>query len=89
MEKRVISEINQMKYLVNYKAGRVISEQIRPSETVSEQFRYTAGGEDVSEVISTKDRVFQQISSKPTTINSNIYSLLQMVVGLELVILLN
>ena len=78
MEKRVISEINQMKYLVNYKAGRVISEQIRPSETVSEQFRYTAGGEDVSEVISTKDRVFQQISSKPTTINSNIYSLLQM-----------
>lgn len=78
MEKRVISEINQMKYLVNYKAGRVISEQIRPSETVSEQFRYTAGGEDVSEVISTKDRVFQQISSKPTTINSNIYFPLQM-----------
>ena len=30
MEKRVISEINQMKYLVNYKAGRVISEQEQP-----------------------------------------------------------
>jgi hypothetical protein len=67
-----------MKYLVNYKAGRVVSEQIRPSETISEQFRYTPGGEDVSEVISTKDKDFKIISSQPNLWNSRIYSVLEM-----------
>jgi len=79
MEKNILSEINQMKYLVNYKAGRVISEQEQPSETISEQlFTYTKGGESAQEVISTKDREFKQVSSKPNTINSNIYFPLQM-----------
>lgn len=79
MEKNILNEIDQMKYLVNYKAGRVISEQIKPFETVSEQFRYTKGGEDVSEVISTKSKEFIQVASKPTTINLNIYNPLKMV----------
>jgi len=79
MEKSLLNELNQMKYLVNYKAGKVISEQEQPSETISEQlFRYTPGGENVSEVISTKDREFKQVSSKPVTINSNIYLPLEM-----------
>jgi hypothetical protein len=78
MEKNILNEIDQMKYLVNYKAGRVISEQIKPSETVSEQFRYTKGGEDVSEVISTKDKDFKIISSQPNLWNSRVYSSLEM-----------
>lgn len=78
MEKNILNEIDQMKYLVNYKAGRVVSEQIRPSETISEQFRYTPGGEDVSEVISTKDKDFKIISSQPNLWNSRIYSVLEM-----------
>jgi hypothetical protein len=67
-----------MKYLVNYKAGRVVSEQIRPSETILEQFRYTPGGEDVSEVISTKDKDFKVILSQPNLWNQRVYSTLEM-----------
>jgi len=79
MEKSVLNEINQMKYLVNYKAGRVISEQEQPSETISEQlFEYTPGGEDVSEVISTKDKDFKVILSQPNLWNSRVYSTLEM-----------
>ena len=79
MEKSVLNEINQMKYLVNYKAGRVISEQEQPSETISEQlFEYTPGGEDVSEVISTKDKDFKVILSQPKLWNSRVYSSLEM-----------
>jgi hypothetical protein len=79
MEKSVLNEINQMKYLVNYKAGRVISEQEQPSETISEQlFEYTPGGEDVTEVISTKDKDFKIISSQPNLWNSRVYSSLEM-----------
>lgn len=55
MEKRVISEINQMKYLVNYRAGRVISEQIRPSEPISEQLFSRTKEDDVDIVFSTQD----------------------------------
>lgn len=33
MKKNVISEINQMKYLFGYKAGKVISEQVQPTTT--------------------------------------------------------
>jgi hypothetical protein len=79
MEKSVLNEINQMKYLVNYKVGRVISEQEQPSETISEQlFEYTPGGEDVTEVISTKDKDFKIISSQPKLWNSRVYSSLEM-----------
>ena len=66
MEKSVLNEINQMKYLVNYKAGRVISEQENPSETISEQiFTYTKGGEDAKEIISTKDKEYLRVLAKP------------------------
>ena len=78
MEKSVLNEIYQMKYLVNYKAGKVISEQEQPSETISEQFRYTPGGENVTEVISTKDKDFKIISSQPKLWNSRVYSSLEM-----------
>jgi hypothetical protein len=79
MEKSLLNELNQMKYLVNYKAGRVISEQEQPSETISEQlFSYTPGGKNVSEVISTKDKDFKTISSQPKLWNSRVYSSLEM-----------
>jgi hypothetical protein len=66
MEKNIINEIDQMKYLVNYKAGKVISEQIRPSETISEQlFSYTSGGDNAEEVISTKSKSFLKILPNP------------------------
>lgn len=66
MEKNILSEINQMKYLVNYKAGKVISEQEQPSETISEQlFTYTKGGDDAQEVISTKSKSFLKILPNP------------------------
>jgi hypothetical protein len=71
MEKSVLNEINQMKYLVNYKAGRVISEQEQPSETISEQvFTYTKGGENTEEVISTKSKDFMKVAANPTKWNS-------------------
>ena len=55
-----------MKYLVNYKAGKVISEQEQPSETISEQvFTYTKGGEDEKEIISTKDKEYLRVLAKP------------------------
>ena len=57
MEKRVISEINQMKYLVNYKAGRVISEQIFQKE------------DDVDSVFSTQDPKLASELKKLTLFN--------------------
>jgi hypothetical protein len=70
MEKGVLNEINQMKYLVNYKAGRVISEQEQPSETISEQlFSYYKGGENRQEVISTKDKGFVKVAANPALWN--------------------
>lgn len=66
MEKNILNEIDQIKYLVNYKAGRVISEQIKPSETISEQlFSYTSGGDNTEEVISTKSKSFLKILPNP------------------------
>ena len=66
MEKSLLNELNQMKYLVNYKAGKVISEQEQPSETISEQvFTYTKGGEDEKEIISTKDKEYLRVLAKP------------------------
>jgi hypothetical protein len=66
MEKSLLNELNQMKYLVNYKAGKVISEQEQPSETISEQlFTYTKGGDDAQEVISTKSKSFLKILPNP------------------------
>ena len=66
MEKNILNEIDQIKYLVNYKTGRVISEQIKPSETISEQlFSYTSGGDNTEEVISTKSKSFLKILPNP------------------------
>jgi hypothetical protein len=66
MEKSLLNELNQMKYLVNYKAGKVISEQEQLSETISEQlFTYTKGGDDAQEVISTKSKSFLKILPNP------------------------
>jgi hypothetical protein len=71
MEKSLLNELNQMKYLVNYKAGKVISEQEQPSETISEQlFSYYKGGENRQEVISTKDKQFVKIAANPASWNA-------------------
>jgi hypothetical protein len=37
MEKNVLSEVDQIKYLFGYKAGKVISEQITTTDSVSQQ----------------------------------------------------
>jgi len=44
MEKNVLSEINQMKYLFGYKAGKVISEQIKSKDSKEEMDFFTDGG---------------------------------------------
>ena len=37
MEKNVLSEVDQIKYLFGYKAGKVISEQVTTTDSVSQQ----------------------------------------------------
>jgi len=44
MEKNVLSEISQMKYLFDYKAGKVISEQTVPNNSKEEMDFFTDGG---------------------------------------------
>jgi len=44
MEKNVLSEISQMKYLFDYKAGKVISEQIEPKDSKEEMVFFTDDG---------------------------------------------
>jgi len=39
MEKRIISEINEMKYMFSYKKGRVISEQMKSDELSEEDYK--------------------------------------------------
>lgn len=39
MEKRIINEINEMKYMLSYKKGRVISEQIKNDELTEDDYK--------------------------------------------------
>lgn len=39
MEKRIINEINEIKYMFSYKKGRVISEQIKSDELSEEDYK--------------------------------------------------
>lgn len=77
MKKEILSEIDQMKYLFVYKPGRVISEQEKPIEVVSEQFIEYVKGEDKEKIFSTKDKEFIDLSKNPNRWN-NLYRMIGM-----------